>query len=90
MDSALKNISIELPVTDMSFIKMLVRKMGWTLKSQEDVIHPMQTDASPSVPTADTRKQYSPRIRHLRSLHGQGITQQDIDKDERLAYLLQR
>ncbi len=35
-------------------------------------------------------KQYSPRVMHLRSLRGNGITPQDIENDERLAYLLSR
>lgn len=88
MDTVLKNISIELPITDISFIKTLIKKMGWTLKSLEDI------DSSPkniSIPhSTDLEKQYSPRITYLRSLHGNGITQKEINDDERLAYLLNR
>lgn len=88
MDIALKNISIELPVSDFSFIETLIHKMGWTLKSQEDVVAPA-ANAAPDLETVP-HKQYSSRIMHLRSLHGKGITQKDIESDERLAYLLSR
>lgn len=88
MNIALKNISIELPVTDIAFVEILVRKMGWTLKSQEDVHSPAENISAKS--DTNTNKQYSPRILHLRSLRGSGITQKEIEDDERLAYLLNR
>lgn len=88
MDIALRNISIELPVTDLSFIETLIRKMGWTLKSQEDIA--MHTENKTPKSDVEPRKQYSSRIMRLRSLRGNGITQNDIEKDERLAYLLSK
>lgn len=88
MDIALKNISIELPVADFSFMETLIRKMGWTLKSQEDIVMPTEKTFAKS--DAETCKQYSSRIMRLRSLRGNGITQKDIDDDERLAYLLSK
>lgn len=88
MDITLKNISIELPVTDISFIETLVRKMGWTIKSQEDVISSDEKTVVKS--NANVHKQYSSRIMHLRSLCGNGIKPKDIEDDERLAYLLSR
>lgn len=88
MDIALRNISIELPVTDLSFIETLIRKMGWTLKSQEDIA--MHTENKTAKSDIEPRKQYSSRIMRLRSLRGNGITQNDIGKDERLAYLLSK
>lgn len=88
MDIALKNISIELPVTDFSFIETLIRKMGWTLKSQEDILMPTEKTLAKS--DAEPHKQYSSRIMHLRCLHGNGITQKEIENDERLAYLLNK
>lgn len=86
MNVALKNISIEIPVTDISFIETLIRKMGWTLKSQEDVIIPVEETEK----KIDISRKYSSRIMYLRSLHGKGIKQRDIENDERLAYLLNR
>lgn len=38
----------------------------------------------------DGHKQYSSRIMHLRSLRGSGISPEEIEQDERLAYLLNR
>ncbi len=35
-------------------------------------------------------KKYSPRIERLQQLCGTGITQEDIDNDSRLAYLLSK
>lgn len=88
MDIALKNISIELPVTDLSFMETLVHKMGWRLKSYEDkTVSAKNTSVAYD---AEVKKQYSPRIMHLRSMHGSGITQRDIEEDERLSYLLNR
>lgn len=42
------------------------------------------------VPTQPVERKYSARINRLRSLCGKGISQEDIDNDERLAYLLQK
>ena len=43
-----------------------------------------------SVQTKQIERKYSDRINRLRSLSGKGISQADIDNDERLAYLLQK
>ena len=43
-----------------------------------------------SVQTKQIKRKYSDRINRLRSLSGKGISQADIDNDERLAYLLQK
>ena len=37
-----------------------------------------------------SERKYSDRINRLRSLHGKGSTQEDIESDERLVYLLQK
>ncbi|MBQ8606952.1 MAG: hypothetical protein IJ417_02005 [Bacteroidaceae bacterium] len=42
------------------------------------------------MPTQQIERKYSARINKLRSLCGKGISQEDIDNDERLAYLLQK
>jgi len=47
-------------------------------------------DRSLSVPVQQVERRYSDRINRLRSLCGKGISQEEIDNDERLAYLLQK
>ena len=47
-------------------------------------------DRSLSVPVQQVERRYSDRINRLRSLCGKGISQKEIDNDERLAYLLQK
>ena len=32
METAMQNINVTLPVTDMKFFKELVKKMGWTIE----------------------------------------------------------
>ena len=47
-------------------------------------------DRNLSVPVQQVERRYSDRINRLRSLCGKGISQEEIDNDERLAYLLQK
>ncbi|MBO5181920.1 MAG: hypothetical protein J6B92_08550 [Paraprevotella sp.] len=58
---------------------------------KKDITIPQELVAPAKSPAArpETR-QYSPRIMHLRSLRGNGITPEEIETDERLAYLLNR
>ena len=47
-------------------------------------------DAATTDARRSSRREYSPRIEQLRRLHGNGISQEDVNHDERLSYLLSR
>lgn len=47
-------------------------------------------EQSIQAPVQPVGRKYSARINRLRSLCGKVISQEDIDNDERLAYLLQK
>ncbi|MBQ8520502.1 MAG: hypothetical protein IJ456_03830 [Bacteroides sp.] len=54
-----------------------------------DSLATTKSDAS-VVTGAKWSHKYSPRINHLRSLCGKEIPQEDLEKDERLSYLLSK
>jgi hypothetical protein len=80
MSTTLKQISLEIPISDMSLIETIAQRMGWRFNDDNACVE--QTDTA--------RSQYSKRIEHLRSLRGTGITKQEIDSDPRLKYLLSK
>lgn len=71
---------------------------NWAIDSVMDAIRMLRGVASAKIWKTDetlqsasaSTKKYSPRIEKLQQLCGTGITQEDIEKDDRLAYLLSK
>jgi hypothetical protein len=80
MNAAIKQISLEIPASDMSLIETIAKRLGWRFADEKK-----EVDKQDFV-----RPEYSERIQYLRSLRGKGITQKEIDEDERLKYLLSK
>lgn len=82
MGATMQGFYVSLPSTEVGFFKELVRKMGWTMGRNRAIAHCSveEKELLDAVPT------------EIRSLIGvaSSITEEDIAKDDKLAYLLNK
>jgi hypothetical protein len=81
MGIALRRILLEIPSSDFSLIEEIALRLGWNVK---------ETDTNEIVSNNASTKKYSERIDRIRSLGGIKIDPKEIEKDERLKYLLNK
>lgn len=80
------NIQIEIP--NMGIYEMEELKHKLTVYAKKLIA---ASDVSEITSTKDEwSNKYSPRINRLRNLCGKGVSQEDIQEDERLSYLLSK
>jgi hypothetical protein len=77
----ISQLSIELPSTDVSLLKQLGDKMGWTIHAHKS--------SSTEAKNAKT-SHHTPSVERLRQLcQNTTFTDKEIEEDERLRYILE-
>ena len=82
MGTTMQGFYVNLPSTEVEFFKELVRKMGWTVGQSRSV-------EKVSVAQKKQTKDVSEDIRSIIGL-ASTISEEDVAKDDRLAYLLSK
>ena len=80
MEATMQGFYVNLPNTEVTFFKEFVRKMGWSISS-----HPIQEEVMKKEKDTDIPAD-------IMSLVGiaSSISEEDIENDERLSYLLRK
>ena len=80
MEATMQGFYVNLPNTEVTFFKEFVRKMGWSISSHPIQKEVMKKEKDPDIP-AD-----------IMSLVGiaSSISEEDIENDDRLSYLLRK
>lgn len=80
MEATMQGFYVNLPNSEVTFFKEFIRKMGWTISK-----NPIQE-------TALDKTDYSDIPADIMSLVGvaSSIPEEDIENDDRLAYLLRK
>jgi hypothetical protein len=78
----MSQLSIELPSSDVSFLKQIGEKMGWTIYANEKTAN---------ADKMSTNRQHSTHVERLRQLcQDTTFSEKEINDDERLKYILER
>jgi hypothetical protein len=78
----ISQLSIELPSSDVSLLKQIGEKMGWTIYANKKALNAEDKSVN---------RQHSARVERLRQLcQNTTFTEKEINDDERLKYILER